>query len=206
MLDASVPYGGVDLTSEALTAKQDHVNAILPTMDDSSNYALVTAMEQAGVKLKAALFSVGHEPSVIHSPTWPALQGTYFLCLTRPFSLPNSGTEQMGAALTKYAHFTKGEFPSYGQDLAWLGCDLMIKGIQGAGQNPSRASVVKALWSIKSYNGNGLLPITNYSTVFGHDLPQSAWILQAQKSGFVPISSKPFRGTDYPGTSTNSSS
>jgi hypothetical protein len=185
VLDTSVPYGGVDFTSEALTAKQDHVNAILPTMDDSSNYALVAAMEQAGVKLKAALFSVGYEPSAIHSPTWPALQGMYFLPLTRPFSLPNSGTEQMGAALTKYAHFTEGEFPSYGQDLAWLGCDLMIKGIQGTGQ----------------------LPITiNYSTVFGHDLPQCAWILQAQKSGFVPISSKPFCGTDYPGTSTNSSS
>ncbi len=203
VLDTSVPFGSVDFTSEALVANQKHVNALLPTLDDSSNYALVTALEQAGVKLKAVLFSVGYEPSVIHSPVWPSLQGTYFLSLARPFSLPNAGTEQMAAALTKYGHFTKSEFPSYGQDLAWLGCDLMIKGIQGAGQNPTRAGVVKALRSTKSYNGNGLLPINiNYSTVFGHDLPQCAWVLQAQKSGFVPISSKPFCGTDYAGTST----
>ena len=106
----------------------------------------------------------------------------------------------MAGALTKYAHFTKSEFPSYGQDLSWLGCDLMIQGLRRAGQNPSRASVVKALRGIKSYNGNGLLPITiNYSTVFGHDLLQCAWVMQAQKSGFVPVSAKPFCGTDYAG-------
>ncbi len=203
VLDTSVPFGSVAFTADALVAKEKHVNALLPTLDDSSNFALVTALKQAGVKLKAVLFSVGYEPSVIHSPVWSSLQGTYFLSLVRPFSLPNAGTVQMAAALTKYGNFTKGEFPSFGQDLAWLGCDLMIKGIERAGPNPSRAGIIKALRSIKSYNGNGLLPVNiNYSTVFGHDLPQCAWILQAQKSGFVPISSRALCGTDYAGTST----
>ncbi len=205
--DTSVPFGSVDFTSEGLIAKENHVNAILPTMDDDSDFALVTALKQEGVKLKAVLLSTGYEPSIVHSPEWSSLQGAYFLSLARPFSLPNAGTEQMAAALTKYAGFTKSEFPSYGQDLSWLGCDLMIEGLQRAGQNPSRASVVKALRGIKSYNGNGLLPITiNYSAVFGHDLPQCAWVLRAQKSGFVPISSKPFCGTDYAGTSTRTGS
>ncbi len=205
--DVSVPFGSVAFTSEALIAKEKGVNTILPTMDDDSDFALVTALEQAGVKLKAVLLSVGYEPAVVHSPAWSSLQGAYFLSLARPFSLPNTGTEQMATALTKYAHFTKSEFPSYGQDLSWLGCDLMIQGLQGAGQDPSRTGVVKALRSIKSYNGNGLLPITiDYSRVFGHDLPQCAWVLRAEKSGFVPVSSKPFCGTDYTGTRTRTSS
>ena len=207
VLDTSVPFGGVDFTSEALIANKKHVNAILPTMDDASDFALITALEQAGVKLKAVLLSVGYEPDVVRSPAWSGLQGVYFLSLTRPFSLPNAGTEEMGAALTKYAHFTKSEFPSFGQDLSWLGCDLMIEGIQRAGADPTRASVIKALRGITSYNGNGLLPVMiDYSTVFGHDLPQCAWVLRAEKSGFVPISSKPVCGTDYSGTSTLTSS
>jgi len=207
VLDTTVPFGGVDFTAEALLAKKYHVNAVLPTMDENSNFALVTALDQAGVKLKAVLLSTGYEPSIVHSPEWSSLQGVYFLSLARPFSLPNAGTEQMAAALTRYVHFTKSDFPSYGQDLSWLGCDLMIEGLQRAGQNPSRAGVVKALRGIKSYNGNGLLPITiNYSTVFGHDLPQCAWVLRAAKSGFVPISSKPVCGTDYAGTSTRTNS
>ena len=207
VLDTSVPFGSVDFTAQALVAEEKHVNAVLPTMDNDSNFALVTALEQAGVKLKAVLLSVGYEPDVLHSPAWSSLQGAYFLSLARPFSLPDAGTEEMATALTKYAHFTKSEFPSYGQDLSWLGCDLMIEGLQRVGQNPSRAGVVRALRSIKSYNGNGLLPINiDYSTVFGHDLPQCAWVLRAEKSGFVPVSSKPFCGTDYPGTSTRTSS
>jgi hypothetical protein len=108
----------------------------------------------------------------------------------------------MSAALIKYAHFSKSEFPSFGQDMSWLGCDLLINGLQRAGANPTRAGVIKALRSLKAYNGNGLLPVTiNYSTVFGHDLPQCAWIMRAEKSGFVPVSAKPFCGTDFKGTS-----
>jgi hypothetical protein len=33
-----------------------------------------------------------------------------------------------------------------------------------------------------------------------------AWILRAEKWGFMPVSSKPYCGTDYPGTSTRTSS
>ncbi len=61
---------------------------------------------------------------------------------------------------------------------------------------------------MKSYNGNGLLPVPfNYSTNFGHDTsPACGWYLRAQKSGFALVSKKPFCGTDFPGTSTANAS
>jgi branched-chain amino acid transport system substrate-binding protein len=208
VLNTTVPYGGLDFTSDALIAKQAGVNALTPAMDSNSNYALAEALEQDGVKLKAALFASGYEPDVINSPAWSALQGDYFLTPFRPWSLPNAGTRQMQAAMEKYAHFTKNQFPTYGQDEAWAGADLMIKGLELAGPNPTRAAVIKDLRSVKSYNANGLLPVTiNYSTIFGHDLAKScAWFLQAKKTGFVAVSSKPFCGTDVPGTSTANAS
>jgi len=49
VLDTPVPFGSVDFTGEALTAKQDGVNVIVPGMDTNSNYALATALKQAGV-------------------------------------------------------------------------------------------------------------------------------------------------------------
>ena len=141
-----------------------------PSMDNNSNFALATALKQAGVKLKATLFATGYEPDVINSPVWSTLQGDYFLSAFRPWSLPNAGTQQMQAAMEKYAHFSKTQFATFGQTESWLGADLMIKGLQMAGANPTRAAVIKDLRSIKAYNGNGLLPITiNYSTIFGHD-------------------------------------
>ena len=79
----------------------------------------------------------------------------------------------------------------------------MIKGLQMAGSNPTRAAVIKDLRSIKSYNGNGMLPITvNYSTIFGHDPPNCAWVVKATKTGFTPISPTPFCGHDIAGTTT----
>ena len=204
-MDTTVPFGGVDFTSTALSAKQDHVNGFVPELDSNSNYALATALEQAGVKAKG-FFATGYEPDVINSPAWKALQGDYFDSLYRPWSLPNAGTEQMQAAMEKYAHFTKTQFPSFSQYEAWAGADLMIKGLELAGPNPTQAAVIKDLRGVKSYNANGLLPNPiNYSTIFGHDLAQQCvWVVQAERNGFTPVSSKPFCGTDIPGTSTAS--
>ena len=83
----------------------------------------------------------------------------------------------------------------------------MIKGLQLAGPNPTRAGVIKSLRNLKSYNANGLLPQPiNYSTIFGHDLPKTcSWVMQATKTGFIPASPTPTCGTDIPGTATASS-
>ena len=39
----------------------------------------MTALEQAGVKLKAVLLSVGYEPDVINSPAWSSPPGGVLL-------------------------------------------------------------------------------------------------------------------------------
>jgi branched-chain amino acid transport system substrate-binding protein len=112
----------------------------------------------------------------------------------------------MQSALEKFQHFSNSQFPNFSQYESWLGADLMIKGLQQAGKNPTHASVIHALRNIKSYNGNGLLPQTiNYSTIFGHDLPQACeWYMITEKNGFVPASSSTYCGKDVPGTTTAS--
>jgi branched-chain amino acid transport system substrate-binding protein len=207
VLNTTVPFGGVTFTSDALVAKQNHIDALSPEMDNNSNFALATALQQAGVKLKAALFATGYQPDVINSPVWSALQGDYFYSLFRPWSLPDAATKQMQTAMEKYDGYSKTDFPAFSEYEAWLGADLMIKGLQLAGPNPTHASVIKALRGVKSYNANGLLPITlNFSTDFGHDSKSCAWMVKANETGFTPVSSQPFCGTDIPGTSTANAS
>ncbi|HXY27238.1 MAG TPA: ABC transporter substrate-binding protein [Acidimicrobiales bacterium] len=208
VLNTTVPFGGVDFTSDALVAKQDHVDALVPEMDNNSNFALAEALQQAGVKLKASMFATGYQPSVINSPAWSALQGDYFYSLFRPWSLPDAATKQMQAAMEKYDGYTASDFPSFSEYEAWLGADLMIKGLQAAGSNPTQAGVIKALRGITSYNAGGLLPQSwDYKTDFGHDDAKScSWFVQATKTGFVPVSSQPTCGTDIPGTATATAS
>ena len=208
VLDTTVPFGSVDFTSTALVAKQKNINAMVPALDNNSNYALATALEQSGVKLKAVLFPTGYEPGTIGSPAWKDLQGDYFMALFRPFSLPNTGTQQMQAAMEKYAGFTPTQFPDLSQYEAWAGADLMIKGLLLDGPDPTRAGVIKKLRAVTSYNANGLLPVTlDYATNFGKNPPQTcAWIMQAAKTGFDLISPTPTCGTDLPHTDTASGS
>ena len=204
VLDTSIPFGSVQMTTPALVAKQKGCDAFYAGLDDNSNFALATALKQEGVRPKVMLFPTGFETSVVDSPAWKSLLGGYFTAEFRPFQLPDAGTRQMQAALQKYEHFTSTEFPSFSQYESWLGADLMIKGLELAGKSPTSSGVIHALRSMKSYDGNGLLaqPV-NYSTIFGHDLAkQCSWYMVAKKKGFVPTSSTPWCGSDLPGTTT----
>ncbi len=207
VLDTSVNFGSVDFTSAALIAKQKKVDAIYAGMDNNSNYALATSFKQAGVKIKSLVFPTGFEPDVIGSPAWQTVQGGYFLTGFRPAQIPNAGTQQLQAALQKYEGRPPSKFPTFNIYESWLGADLMIKGLQLAGANPTQANVIKDLRNLKSYNGNGILPVSiNYSTIFGHDLnPTCEWYMRAQSKGFVPVSTQPICGHDIPGTTTVSS-
>ena len=202
--DRSVPYGSSNFGPEALIAKQNGVNVVWSNADSASNVALATALHQAGVKTKGIFFPSGYDPALIHSPAWAGVQGVYFEVCFHPFYEPNAGTEAMQSALEKYDGWTKSQFPTFSQDEAWLGAQLMIQGIQGSGSNPTHASVIKDLRSIKSWNGDGLLPFNiDYATQFGHmSGPNCIWLTKAGKNGYVPVGTAPVCGTYVPGSTS----
>ena len=206
VLDTSIPFGSVAMTTPALVAKSKGCDTFYAGLDDNSNFALAAALKEAGVKPKVMVFPTGFESQLVHSPSWGAVNGGYFDSEFRPFQLPNNGTHQMQSALEKYENFSSSQFPNFSQYESWMGADLMIQGLEHAGKNPTQAGVIHALRSIKSYNGNGLLAQSiNYSTIFGHDLPKACgWYMIAEKNGFVPASTSPVCGTDIPGTTTAS--
>jgi branched-chain amino acid transport system substrate-binding protein len=197
VLNTTVPIASVAFTGDAIVAKQKHINAVYPDMGNESNNALVTALQQEGVKPKVTLLPTGYQQDVVSSPAWHSLQGTYFASMFRPFAAPNAGTKNMDAAMEKYAHWTKSQFPNFAQYEAWVGADLMIQGLKLAGNNPTRSNVIKDLRGIKSYSANGIDPVSiNYSTVFGHSAsPDCRWYLQAETSGFKLVSATPECGT-----------
>jgi ABC-type branched-subunit amino acid transport system substrate-binding protein len=206
VLDTSVPFGSVAFGPAALTAKSKGVNTLYGAMDDDSNFALLTVMKQAGMKMKTVIFPTGYEPSVVHAPAWNDLVGTYFLSGFRPYSAPDAETRQLAGALQKYEHRPPSDFATFNIYEAWLGTDLMIEGLELAGKNRTNAHVIKALHGITSYNGDGLLPNPiNFTTAFGHDLPKACeWVLRAKPSGFALTSATPLCGRDIKGTSTAS--
>ena len=202
VLDTSIAFGSVDMTAPGLAAKQAGCDGIETTTDVNTSVALTQALENNGQKVKANIFAAGLDPTLVGGTSWNTIQGAYFSTGFRPVSIPNEGTKQIQAALKTYANRPTSKFPTYNIYESYLAVTLAAQGI-GKAASTSSADVIKALRGITNWNGNGLLPYTiNYSTIFGHGAtPSCGWMLQAQKSGFVPVSQKLLCGTIIPGKS-----
>jgi branched-chain amino acid transport system substrate-binding protein len=154
----TVPFGSEDFTADVLQIQKDGCDAVTTAFVDSSDVALAQAIKNADLRLKVVLLSEGYDDNVLDSATARAsVDGDYFDALI-DFSKPNAGTKVMLNALTKYDHsYTKGGIPDLGIYGSYIGTDLMIFGLEHAGKNITRASFIKNLRKVSSYNAGGLL-------------------------------------------------
>ena len=74
----------------------------------------------------------------------------YFVNLYQAVQLNTPATQQFTNALKTYANYTG--IPGFDYAQGWLAADLMIKGLEGAGQNPTRQSFITNLSKVTSYN------------------------------------------------------
>jgi ABC-type branched-subunit amino acid transport system substrate-binding protein len=205
-LNTSVTFGATDFTSEALAIKQAGANLVTPALDDNSNFALLQDLQNAGSKAKG-LLATGLEPTVVGSPSWTGLQGSYFFQVWVPAQLHTKATTAMQAALRKYEGVPTSKFPDWAVYESWLGATLMIKGLLLDGPSPSSQGIIKKLRGVTNYNGNSLLshPINYTALAKKQFTPTCLYYLKAEQSGFVPINTTPICGTAIPGTGTKSS-
>jgi len=193
-LNTSVQFGATNFTAEALAIKQSGANVVVPQMDVNSNFALVEALKQVGAHF-VAVMPTGLGPSAVTSPAWGDLQGSYFTQTFVPVQLHTPATEAFQAALQKYEHIPASDFPDYAVYETWLGADLMIKGLELDGPNPTRAGVIAKLRHLTDFTGGGLLPTPlDYATMLTHPGPECQYALRAAASGFVPVGKTPLCG------------
>jgi branched-chain amino acid transport system substrate-binding protein len=154
----SVPFGGTDFTATALQIKSSGCNGIAGSFVDSSDLALSTEVKQAGINAKQVYFT-GYDQATLSSPASLAgYEGDYF---------PNyvdldptlASNASMYAAFAKYIpNYKAGSLPDFGLLGSYIATDLMIKGLQVAGQNPTRKSFISNLRQVTDYNAGGILP------------------------------------------------
>jgi branched-chain amino acid transport system substrate-binding protein len=165
----SVPFGGVDFTAAVLAIKSAGCNGVVGSFVDASDVALTTALHQAGVQSKNMFFT-GYDQATLATPSAKAaFQDAYFasILLFDPSTVPAVGT--MLANLKKYDPSYKGGIPDIGAYGSYIAADLMIKGLEGAGQNPTRKSFISNLRQVTNYTAGGLFPSPVPFTGFGTD-------------------------------------
>ena len=155
----SVPFGGVDVTGYVLAMKQAGVDAAGCSCVQSTNLALFTALRQAGMGNVKVLSFSSADNSVFSSGATAAAaaQGAYYPSQIPPLDQNNAATNTMLNNLKTYDPSYKGGYPSYGATGSYLAAELMIKGLEVAGQNPTRQSFITNLSQVTGWDANGLL-------------------------------------------------
>jgi branched-chain amino acid transport system substrate-binding protein len=168
--DVQVPIGGVNFTTDALAIDHAGCNGVVISAVDSTDVGVANALKNEGSDAKQLYFT-GYDQQVLSQPlSTSALDGAYF---STEFNMvtPNPATKAMLAALKKYDTSYKGGIPDLGTLFAYVSADLMIKGLQLAGPNPTQPSFITNLRQLTSYNAGGLLPDTltyaNFGTLAG---------------------------------------
>lgn len=185
----SVPFGGVDVTSDVLAMKSAGVDGVVCSCVQSTDLALFTGLKQGGVKVKAALSLSSADSSLFAEPTAAAAaQGAYYASSIPPLDLNNAASNTFVANVKAADSNYKGGYPSFGVTNAYLAAVLTVKGLQVAGQNPTRESFIKNLTAVTNWNADGLLASPVSFNHFGSSEPTScSWYVQVEGTSFKSI-------------------
>jgi branched-chain amino acid transport system substrate-binding protein len=194
--DYSIPIGSVDVTSVVLAMKAAHVDGFYSAMLNNTNFALMTAAQQAGLRLRAPIQIVGYGQDLLNNPAAVhGGQGAIFDLPQAPIELNTAATRAETAAFAKYEHFSG--VPSFNWTYGWLSADLFIRGLEAAGKNLTRASFSAKIRTI-SWDGGGLLPKPVDLSLAGFGKSPAtacAYFAQLKGSTFVPMNAgKPYCG------------
>jgi ABC-type branched-subunit amino acid transport system substrate-binding protein len=190
-VNQTIPIGSVNFTTVAIDLKSNNVDAIGFPAVLASDVGLMTAIRNAGLSIKQ-LYNTGYQQSLLDDPSsLQAAQGAYFSSQTLPYSSNAPAMKAYLKALNAYdSEFQAGFVPDSGRYFGWCSTDLMIKGLQVAGHNPTRASFIKNLTKVKSYDVGGLLATPFGFNHFGKLVgKQCAYYVQLKGSAFVPFPS-----------------
>jgi branched-chain amino acid transport system substrate-binding protein len=191
----SIPFGTVAVSPIALAMKSTGVDSAELVMGADTNLAIVTAARQTGVNLKVPVLETSYGQELLDdAAASQAAQGAYFQDETQPVELDTPATRQMVSAFRTYANYSG--IPGFDYTQGWLAADLMIKGLQLAGQNPTRSSFITNLRKVTNYDANGLLASSDNFAASGQvPATQCFYFPQLVGDRFVTKTHKPVCGT-----------
>jgi branched-chain amino acid transport system substrate-binding protein len=189
----SVPFGGVDFTADVLSVKNAGCDSVIGSFVDASDDAMSLAVTQAGLTNVKRLWYTGYDSNTLATTaTKDAFEGSYF-STTIIWDRSNAAVATMLDNLAKYdPSFKPGDLPDFGLQGSYISADLMIKGLQEAGQNPTRKSFISNLRTVTDYTAGGILPSATSFANFG--TPQM--IPASNCQNFVQLSNGQFVNAD----------
>jgi len=191
-LNTSLSFGTTAVTPIALQMKAANVDSLSAPIDANTELAIIEAGTQTGITWKYVSLATGYGQTWLDNAAAVAgTQGDYFGAGQVPVELHTPATIAEQAAFKKYAHFSG--VPAFDWTEGWTSADLLIKGLQVAGRNPTRASFIKNLRKVTNWDSGGLLPApaVNFEHYQTPSPTRCGYTVKLVGHKFVPTSTKP---------------
>ena len=196
LLLADAPPGNPDWSVQAQQLKEAGVDGLyLPMgLQDAAN--AYQAIVQAGVELKAVIFPAGYGPVALEQ-LGKKIEGASFSVDFVPYQKQLPAHQVVLDALSTYAPKApiENDMTDQATTVGWLSADAFIRGLEEAGNCPTREHFLENLRSVTDYDGGGLLdPPVDFSSSFGRPYLTCAYFLTVQSGKFVPEEPAPLCG------------
>ena len=151
--DTSVPFGTVDYSADIARMREQRVDLVATCFDGNGAATLTRAIHDAG--LDTALYLPnGYDHEFVRRQA-TVLEGSYVGALFTPFEArgSNEALDQFLAAM-EAAGKPANELALVG----WIAADMFVTGVEAAGEDFTRQSVVDALNAEREYDAGGIVP------------------------------------------------
>jgi len=199
-LNNTLEFGSTDVGPVVLGIKNAGADGVYLPLDSNTNFSIVQQLQQNGVDVKANVLATGYSQDLLDQPIAKTItpndvmQSSY-----KPIELGGKAIKTFTSNLKKYGGITG--VPNYGVYTGYITCDMAIKGLQNAGDNPTRQGFVDGLRKTDGgiYDSAGLTcnPINLSYEHFGKisDLESCLYYVQVKDGKFVVYNNgKPIRG------------
>ena len=185
--NTSLVFGTEDVSAAVLGIKNSGADAAWLPLTEGTNIAVVQGLQQNDVKLKANVLATGYGQTLLDSPIASTLgPDTILFQQWQPVELKTKTTKQFQADLKKYAGVTG--VPNFGTYSGYIICDLAIKGLEGAGKNPTRQGMIDAMHDLGTFDQAGMAcePVPIGLDTYGKQPEtQCLYFLQVKDGKFV---------------------
>jgi hypothetical protein len=153
---------------------------------------------QSVPRFKLAVLATGHGQALLDEPASQTIgPEVLFAQGWAPVELKTAATKTFQSDLTKFSSFRG--VPDFGVYTGYLAADLMIKGLEAAGNSPTRDGFISATKGLSTWDAAGLCcqPVDVSAQGFG-TLPKTScgYYVQTKNGKFVPYPNKnPIKGT-----------
>jgi branched-chain amino acid transport system substrate-binding protein len=132
------------------------VDGIATGLEPNTAFALLTALYQTGVSLKASLLATGYGGDLTQGGpgALQAAQGASFYLIYQPVELRTPATTKFQNAMRTAG--IKGD-PTFAEYLGYASVDALDRGLQVTGPNPTHASLIRGLSGVRNFDAAGLL-------------------------------------------------